>query len=415
MKKLISTLLIAVMIVCCFANVAFASAEGDAAISGNYVTSDAGEQVTVSFTASNLEYISYWFELNYDSALEIVSISSGGATVGSFQANAGTGRIAAANSENVTANGILFTVVFEVTDTAAVGDEYSVGLNVLEIRKQGGESVSPAVSSATVAIVCDHNYIGTITTPATCDKVGVKTYTCEHCGDSYTEDIAKSEHKYTAAVTKDATCKEEGVKTYTCAGCGDSYTEAIAKTEHSYTSTVTKEATCKDEGVRTFTCAVCGDSYTEAIAKTEHSYTSAVTKDATCKEEGVKTYTCAVCGDNYSEAISKIAHTAGNTWENDEDYHWHLCSACKEVMDKAEHKWNKVVDKSATATKDGYGHYECECGRVGEKYTIPATGEDLDDVPETGDITGLVTLGAAATLLVVLGMSVLVIKRKKVK
>ena len=377
MKKIISTLLLAVMIVCCFANVAFASAAGDAAIAGSYVETDAGSQVTVSFTASNLEYVSYWFELNYDSsALEIVSISKGGATAGSFQANTGTGRIAAAADAGATANGTLFTVTFNVTDTAKVGDKYNVGLKVLEIRKQGGESVSPSVGSAAVEIVCDHEYEGVVTTPATCAAEGVKTYTCKHCGDSYTEAVAKLDHEYVGEVTIPATCAAEGVKTFTCKHCGDSYTEAIAKLDHEYVGEVTTPATCAAEGVKTFICKHCGDSYTEAIAKVDHKTAEA--------------------------------------WEHDKDYHWHACSECKAVMDKAEHVWIKVVDKNATATKDGYGHYECEdCERVGEEYTIPATGEELDDVPSTGDITGLIRFGVVATLGVMLGIAALVINRKK--
>ena len=40
-----------------------------------------------------------------------------------------------------------------------------------------------------------HSYTAKITTPATCTKNGVKTYTCS-CGDSYTETIKKADHNY---------------------------------------------------------------------------------------------------------------------------------------------------------------------------------------------------------------------------
>jgi len=123
---------------------------------------------------------------------------------------------------------------------------------------------------------CDHSYASKITKEATCTEAGVKTYTCELCGDSYTEDIAKlTTHSYTSKVIEEATCKETGVRAYTCGVCGDSYTEDIEKlTTHSYTSEVTKEPTCSKTGIRTYTCGECGDSYTEEIAKTnEHTLT----------------------------------------------------------------------------------------------------------------------------------------------
>ena len=52
-----------------------------------------------------------------------------------------------------------------------------------------------------------HNYVGVVTKEATCTEDGVITYTCDHCGDSYTEVIAAS-HDYV-----------EGV----CTRCGEAY------------------------------------------------------------------------------------------------------------------------------------------------------------------------------------------------
>ena len=73
-------------------------------------------------------------------------------------------------------------------------------------------------------------------------------------------------HSYTSNVTKEATCKEAGVKTYTCDKCGNSYTEDIAKlTTHSYIAEITKEPTSKETGVKTYTCTICNTFYTETI------------------------------------------------------------------------------------------------------------------------------------------------------
>ena len=72
---------------------------------------------------------------------------------------------------------------------------------------------------------------GKVTTPATCEKEGVKTYTCE-CGETKTEAIpATGEHTWNAGVvTTDPTETADGVKTYTCTVCGKKTTEAIPKT-----------------------------------------------------------------------------------------------------------------------------------------------------------------------------------------
>ena len=151
-----------------------------------------------------------------------------------------------------------------------------------------------------------HSYTSEITKEATCQDSGVKTYTCDICGDSYTEDIEKTDHDYVVEKVRPASCAIEGINAYTCEDCGYAYTEEVPKfLKHEYQCEVTKEATCKELGVKTYICDICGDSYTEAIAKATHSYTSSVTKEATCDETGVRTYTCGVCGDSYTEDIAK--------------------------------------------------------------------------------------------------------------
>ena len=129
--------------------------------------------------------------------------------------------------------------------------------------------VKTKTGTATPAL--GHNYTSNVTTEPTTEKEGVRTYTCERCGDSYTESIPKlpeetHEHSYSGSVTKEPTCTHTGVRTYTCS-CGDSYTETIPALGHHYISSVTKQPTTSSEGVMTYTCDRCGHSYTRAIAK----------------------------------------------------------------------------------------------------------------------------------------------------
>lgn len=127
------------------------------------------------------------------------------------------------------------------------------------------------ISSGTAVSALGHKYKSVETTAPTTTSTGVRTYTCERCGYSYTETIAKlpeeaHNHSYTGTVTRQADCTNAGVKTYTCS-CGDSYTESIPALGHHYISKVTKQATTTAEGIMTYTCDRCGHSYTRPIAK----------------------------------------------------------------------------------------------------------------------------------------------------
>lgn len=69
--------------------------------------------------------------------------------------------------------------------------------------------------------VCSHSYTSKVTTPATCTKTGVKTYTCSVCGNSYTESIPMVAHTPgNWVVDKVATSTEKGSKHRSCTVCG---------------------------------------------------------------------------------------------------------------------------------------------------------------------------------------------------
>lgn len=84
---------------------------------------------------------------------------------------------------------------------------------------------------------------------------------------------APHEHTYTEAVTTKATCETDGVKTFTC-DCGDSYTEAIPATGHSFTSYVYNEdATYTADGTETAKCDNCDETDTRTAEGTMLTYT----------------------------------------------------------------------------------------------------------------------------------------------
>lgn len=84
---------------------------------------------------------------------------------------------------------------------------------------------------------------------------------------------APHEHTYTEAVTTKATCETDGVKTFTCE-CGDSYTEAIPATGHSFTNYVYNEdATYTADGTETAKCDKCDETDTRTAEGTMLTYT----------------------------------------------------------------------------------------------------------------------------------------------
>ncbi len=155
---------------------------------------------------------------------------------------------------------------------------------------------------------------GVVTTPATCTTEGVKTITCNACGHSYTETIAKISHSYTGVVTTQPTCTTPGVQTFTCT-CGETYTEEVATTAHTEETIPAVAATCTGKGLTEGKkCSVCG---TITVAQTEidalgHTEEAIPAVDATCTTAGSTAGTkCSVCGEvlKAPEKIEAKAHT----------------------------------------------------------------------------------------------------------
>lgn len=183
---------------------------------------------------------------------------------------------------------------------------------------------------------CKHDAYdnGQVTTQPTCDKEGVKTFTCTNCGFTYTKPIPTVDHTYETEVV-DPTCAKEGLTTYTCSVCGYSYTEAIPTLDHEYEITVT-DPTCTEQGYTTYTCTGCGKYYigehtdplgheydAEALVydpdTRTHSATcircdvqsvedctfleGAVTREPSIHASGILEYVCTGCGGTYEKHL----------------------------------------------------------------------------------------------------------------
>ena len=264
---------------------------------------------------------------------------------------------------------------------------------------------------------------GVITTPATEEREGVKTFTCTVCGYTRTESVPKlphthkfsdtwskdADHHWHAAtcghaevkdkaahtfdagkVTKAPTETEAGVKTYACTVCGQTKTEEIARLDHTHTFDTSKWA--KDANHH-WHASICG--HAEVKDKAAHTFDAGkVTKAPTETETGVKTYTCTVCGQTKTEEIAKLDHTHTfdtSKWAKDADYHWHAatCGHTSEKQDLAAHTWNDgVLDIDPDIGEEGSMLYTCTvCGQT-KSEVIPALAPFFMLISDKFKLTG---------------------------
>ena len=238
MKKTLTLLLAAVMVLTCMTGVVFAAEPGDT--------------VTVSFTvAENPGFATFGAQIKYDtSVLELVSIAKGElCSNGFFNGNAANGKVAYANTENITATGVLFTATFKVKAGAALGT-YAVTatLDTTSTANEDYEPVVFAIAGGNVEVTCEHAWgAWTEKTPATCTEDGSKERTCGKCGAVETEVIPALGHDFGGWAFDD-----EG-HWHECSRC-----DAVADhAEHDNEWVITKNPTHNETGLKHEECKVC--------------------------------------------------------------------------------------------------------------------------------------------------------------
>ena len=419
MKRMIVLLL--AMILCISALGITAFAEEGMTMTIESATANRGDEIELAIVVGNNPGIAgLQLTVSYDEAyLEKVSYTGCDMGNGSWAIAKNLIWLAGSASDVSTKNGDIVILKFKVKEDAPIG-ETTVSLSTCLVSDRAAKPVACTVTAGTVTVACTHNYDeGIVTTQPGCETEGTKIYTCIICGDTYTDSVAATGHSYGEwTVTTAPTCIEAGVETRTCASCGDTETREVAATGHSYGDwTETTAPTCTEAGVETRTCTVCGEAETREVAALGHNCDNwTATKEPTCTEAGLKTGTCSVCGESQAtEVIPALGHTVGE-WVNDVDNHWHVCSVCEEKVDAAAHTFDWIVDKKATAKEDGLKHEECSvCGYAKEGVKIPATGEELDDVPQTGDLNADPAMFILMMFCAAAAAGVMIFKRKVIK
>ena len=212
-----------------------------------------------------------------------------------------------------------------------------------------------------------------VTTAATCEADGVRTYTAKvtfegkEYTDTKTELVPAKGHTLTAVEAVPATCETAGVKAHwVCSVCGKLFSDAEGKTEttleklaipatgHAYGEPVWK---WNDDftASATFTCG----NDTSHVETVNAAVTNEVTTEATCEADGVRTYTAKVTfeGKEYTDTKTEVIPATG-------------------------HDTELVGAKDATCTEDGYtGDEVCKVCQtvVKQGEAIPALGHDYKD------------------------------------
>ena len=227
------------------------------------------------------------------------------------------------------------------------------------------------LTSAFFLTGCKHEHEYTEqTVAANCGVAGSKIYTCEECGDTYTEEIpATGMHRY-----KPQLYANDTNHWHFCEVCYQN----VEETAHVWNDgVITVAATFETTGIKTYKCTICDKEKQEEIPVIPHTHEwdqGVITLPATTTTTGIKTYSCMTCDKEKQEEVPVIphTHTYSADWLSDGTHHWKSCSICFDEQEKQEHEWNQgVVTNPATTTAAGDKTYTCITCDKKKVETIP--------------------------------------------
>ena len=116
-----------------------------------------------------------------------------------------------------------------------------------------------------------HSFTSTVTTPPTCTEPGVRTYECERCHETYTEEEPASGHGLLGYSVSSApsTCVVRGYSMTVCIACGEITDYEVYELDpdnHNWGEwTLVTPPTYLSEGLEQRTCGWCGETQTNVI------------------------------------------------------------------------------------------------------------------------------------------------------
>ena len=376
-------------------------------LSASAVTVTVGDRTasrgdTVSFSARLSEAVeagSGYVSVSYDaSVLRPIggSWSIGGSTFipPTVEDNGCEGYFACDTGKTVTVSGTLYTVTFEVLNTAAVGKS-NVVISV-SLKTVDNQSIGVSGGSGSITIECTHNNaVPKAEIPSDCKTQGYAAGTyCPDCA-TYTDGgnrLPLEDHSYPKFGSYDWENFNQNIHQRTCDVCGHHEEEG-----HNYGEWRVQG----DQHQKN--CADCGDGVSEP-----HTFDAQVATEeykvsnASCTTLATYHYSCSKCGTEGTETFTvgvPLDHTFGAWSKLDDTQHVREC-ACGEKEYEA-HAWNAgVVTTQPTHTTEGVKTYTCgDCGATKtEKLPVIVLPENLPQIiveSKTVTIGGTVQLSVS--------------------
>lgn len=241
MKKFVSFMLTALLVLSCMTGAAFAAEPGD--------------EVTIEFsTVGNPGFAAMGAKINYDAAaLELVSIEAGAlCEKGTFSGVAATAKVGFFAGSNVTGDGVLFVATFKVKADAAPGTyKVTAALDTASTANAEGKPVSFEITGGEIVVeepVCEHVWgEWEVVTAATCEEDGEEKRECTICGEVETRVIAATGHEHGEEWAYD-----DDSHWHECE-CGD----IADKAAHEVEWVIVKNPTHNEDGLKQEQCKVC--------------------------------------------------------------------------------------------------------------------------------------------------------------
>ena len=256
--------------------------------------------------------------------------------------------------------------------------------NFGDVWTDNGANHSRKCADCTVTETADHSYTGWTADGET------HTGACV-CGKTGSHAAAWDEGR----VTKEATTTETGERTYTCDTCGLTKTEEIPMVKDDHEHNFEGQPWVSDGNGSHYQECVDGDGRSDLVACTEGE--GVQTLAPTCGAVGTMTYSCAECGYVLRTAdIGKLPHAeSAREVRNARDAKCEVtgytgdvyCKDCDTLLESGEeiaaleHSYankNIVDSKAATCNENGYVVYTCDngCGKTTKVTTLP-TGKHI--------------------------------------
>ena len=342
------------------------------------------------------------------SANNLKTTSSLGATASwSVQIDAATGSASIAAVGDTTRNVLRYNATSGLFSCYAASNSQK-DIGIYRISAQSSPEPDPD---------CTHSYTGLVTTAATCEKTGVKTYICGGCAHRYTEEIPATGHSYQKGLCTlcggadpayvDATktfylfgyidganygCEEDadrlGQYVFDASGSctatfqQESYVavKAVDKTDASVTwfmtdnwqGTDTNTVTLYNTqtlgenanklyipgGIRVrFTVITNGDGTLKLSYRQlpcNHTYVRSGSSDTGCTTSGQITYTCTGCGHYYTETVAATGHAFKCTVTPATCYTYALYTVkCSKCGQSTSYKADELAEQVLSAVPEG--------------------------------------------------------------